>query len=161
VVIACFSAHPLVEVLRELVDVPVVGIMQSSILVGSQLGGSVGVVTTDARWEPLLTREIRAAGMDRLCSAGVVSSRLRVLDLERLPRTEVVSRLCAEARRLVVERGADVVVLGCAGMVGLTEAIEREVGGGVCVVDPVRAGVEVAVGLARLGLATARSGVYQ
>jgi Asp/Glu/hydantoin racemase len=46
-------------------------------------------------------------------------------------------------------------------MVGLTEAMEREVGRrGVCVVDPVRAGVEVAVGLARLGLATAKSGVY-
>lgn len=161
ILIACFSAHPLVPMLRELTTIPTVGIMQSAILFASQIGGCPGVVTTDQRWEPLLTHEIRAEGLDHLCGAGVISSGLAVLDLETLPRAEVLKALADMSKYIVEHRGADVIVLGCAGMVGLDAAIKDAVGNGVEVVDPVRCGLEMALGLARMRCRTAKRGVYE
>lgn len=161
ILIACFSAHPLVPMLREQTSIPVVGIMHAAILFASQLGGRVGVLTTDARWGPLLTHEIRAEGLEHLCAAGVLSSGLAVLELETLPREEVLRALSTKARELVDQRGADVLVLGCAGMVGLDTAISTAVGPGVEVVDPVRCGMEMVCGLARMRCRTAKKGVFE
>ena len=52
------------------------------------------------------------------------------------------------ARRLVAERGADVLVLGCAGMAGHRRAIEDAVGRPV--VEPTQWAVAAAVGALRL-----------
>lgn len=47
--VCCYSAHPLVEMLRESTTAPVVGIMQASLVMGIQLGNKVGIVTTADR----------------------------------------------------------------------------------------------------------------
>lgn len=47
--VCCYSAHPLVEMLRESTTAPVVGIMQASLVTGLQLGNKVGIVTTADR----------------------------------------------------------------------------------------------------------------
>lgn len=48
-----------------------------------------------------------------------------------------------DARRRAIERGASVVVLGCAGMAPAARALERELG--VAVVEPFEAGIREAV----------------
>lgn len=162
VLVACFSAHPLVPMLRELTTLPIVGIMEAGILYGSQVGGNVGVVTTDKRWEPLLEHEIEGElGLKRQCSAGVLSSGLSVLELETLPKEQVYEALCKAAKKMVHQREADAILLGCAGMVGLTEVIQKAVGPEVTVLDPVVCAAEMCISLARMKLRTAKKGRYE
>ncbi|KAG7571248.1 hypothetical protein FFLO_00760 [Filobasidium floriforme] len=161
IVIACFSAHPLVPMLREMTTVPVVGIMEAGILMASQVGSKPGIITTDKRWEPLLEHEIEGElGLSRQCRAGVMSSGLSVLELETLPWERVGAALGRAAARMVAEREADVILLGCAGMVGLDEVVQHHVGPDVTVIDPVVCAVETAVSLARMKLRTAKAGRY-
>ncbi len=65
---------------------------------------------------------------------------------------EVEGRVRGAVGRLVGgEGGVGVVVLGCAGMVGMEEWVRRECGEGVRVVDGVKAGVGILQGLVRGG----------
>jgi Asp/Glu/hydantoin racemase len=82
---------------------------------------------------------------------GVVTSGMKVLELETLPKQQVLDTLGRIARQdLVQQRGAKVVVLGCAGMAGLQKEVEKACGEGVRVVDPVECGVELCMSLVRL-----------
>lgn len=160
-VIACFSGHPLVQALRELSAAPVVSILEASLLMASSLGSRVGILTTSPRWEPLLERDIAAMGLGGKNAAGVVSSGLAVLDLEELPRASVIKVLCTAAADVLQDRrGADVIVLGCAGMVGLEAAVAEACQPGMVVLDPVRCGLELCLGLMRMGARTSKVGLY-
>lgn len=161
IIVACFSAHPLVHMLRESREMPVVGIMEAGLLMGSQLGGKTGIVTTDARWEPLLEHECKGElGLERQCGAGVMSSGLTVLELETAHKETVHQAVGKTALRMVRERNADVILLGCAGMVGLDKVVQACVGEQVTVLDPVICAANMAMALARMGVKTAKSGRY-
>jgi len=160
-VVACFSAHPLTAALRELTDAPVMSILESPLLYASTLGSRVGILTTSPRWEPLLMHDIASLHLTAQNAAGVASSGLSVLDLEDLPREKVIMRLCEVAvEELQERRGADVIVLGCAGMVGLQGAIRAACAPGMVVLDPVRCALEMCVSLVRMGGKTSKLGIY-
>ncbi|KAI9336198.1 hydantoin racemase family [Zopfochytrium polystomum] len=164
VLVACYSDHPLINMLREhfITDrKPVLGIMQASLLHALAIGcRRISVVTTAKRWEPLLHAGILATGVSpgflasgSCCTfPGVLSTGLGVLEMESKPREEVVARVAAAAVAMVREAGADAICLGCAGMVGLKEGVEDALGGagmsGVAVIDSVLAGLHFASGLA-------------
>lgn len=148
--------------LRELTTIPTVGIMEAGILFGSQVGGKVGVVTTDKRWEPLLEHEIQGdLGLGHQCGAGVMSTGMTVLELEELPKEKVHQGLAVTAVKMVKEREADVILLGCAGMVGLDKIVQEAVGQDVTILDPVVCAVEMALSLARMKARTAKKGRYE
>ena len=158
IVIACYGPHPAIEGIREAVDLPTMGIMEASILYALPLGSKFGIVSTSPRWQPLLEESVRRLGVDSRC-ASVRSSGLAVLDLERLPREDVCDRLAEEARKSVAEDGAEVIILGCAGMAGLEEAVADAAG--VPVVDSVRAGVTMVGALALNGARTSKRNLYR
>ena len=87
------------------------------------------------------------------------SSHLAVLELESLPRAEVCARLAVEARAAVDEDGAEVILLGCAGMAELAEAVAGAVN--VPVIDAVAAGVTQVGALARSGARTSKRNLYR
>ncbi len=155
--VACYSHHPVTGALREALAAPVVGIMEASILTALPLGHRFAIVTTSARWRPLLEEGVRTLGFADRC-AGVRSTGLAVLDLERLPAAEVIARICQEARKAVEVDGADVVCLGCAGMAGLKEAVSEVTS--VPVIDGVRAGIALLTGLALSGMRTSPRRLY-
>jgi allantoin racemase len=147
--VACFSAHPLTPALRELTDGPVMSILEAPLLYAQTLGSRVGILTT------------AALHLSAQNAAGVVSSGLSVLDLEDLPRDKVVQRLCDVAREeLQDRRGADVIVLGCAGMVGLDVAVRDACQRGMVVLDPVRCALEMCISLIRMDIKTSKIGIY-
>ena len=84
---------------------------------------------------------------------------LGVLELESKPEEEVLGVMCDVGKKLVAD-GADVLTLGCAGMTNMKAAVEKAVGGHVQVIDGVLAGVHHLVGLCRLGMQTAKRGMY-
>jgi allantoin racemase len=158
VVVACFGPHPAIEGIREATHVPTMGVMEASVLYALPLGSRFSVVTTSPRWQPLLEEGIRLLGVEARC-ASVRSSGLAVLDLDRLPPHEVRARLADEARSAVEVDGAEVILLGCAGMAGLQESVAEVAG--VPVVDAVWAGVIMTGALARAAARTSKRNLYR
>ena len=134
--------------------------MEASLYASRMLGSRFGVVATSQRSKLTLEHSIHDYGLSAF-SAGVVSTGLSVLDLEQKPKAEVLDLVGDAARRLVEERDADCIALGCAGMVEMVARCEQVVVGSATVVDGVRVGVQFLVGLCMEGLGTAKGGVYR
>ncbi|MER5432797.1 aspartate/glutamate racemase family protein [Streptomyces sp. NPDC002588] len=155
VVMAGFGEHGR-EGVRELVDVPVVDITEAAAHLACLLGRRYGVVTTLERSCGQIEDSLELAGVARNCAA-VVGTGLRVLDLGSgdPDRTETAFLAAAERAR---DAGAEVLVLGCAGMTGLQQALGDKLG--LPVVDGVGAAVRLAEALVALGLTTSRAGSF-
>jgi Asp/Glu/hydantoin racemase len=156
--VACYSDHALIRILREEVDKPVIGIMEASLFAARTLGNRFGLIATSKRSVPMAQDAIRHYGFDGFC-VGVGCCRLGVLELESKPEKEVLEIMCGVAKDLVA-KGADSLTLGCAGMTKLKPAVEEAVGKNVQVIDGVLAGVHHLVGLVRMGGRTAKAGMY-
>jgi allantoin racemase len=156
-IVACYSHHPLTGALREVLRQPVIGIMEASILHALPLGERFSIVTTSARWQPLLMEGVRSLGLERRC-ASVRSTGLSVLALGSLPPEIVRRRLIEESRLAVEQDGASVICLGCAGLAGLEDAIGEACG--VPVIDGVKAGVLLTRSLVEAGATTSKRGLF-
>src|SRR5579871_3334485 len=157
IVVECFGPHPAIDGIREACQLPTLGILEASMLYAAPLGACFSIVTTSARWEPLVEEGVRLLGFEQRC-ASVRSSGLAVLDLDRLPHAEVLQRIAAEAEQAVTHDGAEVIVLGCAGMAGLQQAVAERVS--VPVVDAVIAGVSQVAALALTAARTSKQKQY-
>ena len=157
-VFACFSAHAAIDATRELTRKPAVGIAEAGMALASLIAHRFSIVTTSRRWKPLLEDAVRKYGYETRC-ASVRSSGLAVLDLDRLPREQVIGTLVREARLAVTEDGAEAIVLGCAGMADLEARLREALD--VPIVDGVAAAVSLVSTLGRLGLGTSKVGAYQ
>jgi Asp/Glu/hydantoin racemase len=83
--------------------------------------------------------------MDRL--AGELPVGLRVVELSDEKKT--FGRMAEVGKRLRDEHGADVIVMGCAGMARYRKPLQDAVG--IPVVEPTQAAVSMAIGRVRLG----------
>ncbi|MEU6764381.1 aspartate/glutamate racemase family protein [Streptomyces sp. NPDC046853] len=153
VVMAGFGEHGR-EGARELLDVPVVDITEAAAHLACLLGRRYGVVTTLDRARGQIEDSLHTAGVAQNCAA-VVGTGLGVLDLGD---SEVTVRAFLAAAERARDAGAEVLVLGCAGMTGLQEKVGAALD--MPVVDGVAAAVKLAESLVGLGLTTSRAGGY-
>ncbi|CAM3996431.1 aspartate/glutamate racemase family protein [Pseudomonas wadenswilerensis] len=144
------------EGLQELLNVPVVDITEAAASLAMLLGHRYSVVTTLDRTVPLIEDRLKLAGLDSRC-ASVRASGLAVLELEEDPERAIES-VVREAEEAVQFDKAEVICLGCGGMVGLEERIQARTG--VPVVDGVTAAVALAESLVRLKLSTSKVRTY-
>jgi Asp/Glu/hydantoin racemase len=77
--VACFSAHPLINALREELSGPVIGIMEASLYAARMLGGRLGVVATGGRSKIMHEDAIRYYGLEGF-SVGCETTNLGVLE---------------------------------------------------------------------------------
>jgi len=144
-VIACFS-DPGLHVLREVTRKPVVGISEAGILTALTLGQRVGVIAILAASIPRHLRYYGAMGvMDRI--AGELPVGLGVAELG--DREHTLARMTEVSATLRDAHGADVLVMGCAGMAALRGRLQDAAG--LPVVEPCQAGVAMAMGRLLLG----------
>ena len=144
-VIACFSDPGLFSA-RETTRKPVLGIAECGILTALTLGHRFGVISILARSVPRHLRYVGAMGLsDRL--AADLPIELGVVELADEGRT--LERMVAVGRSLRDAHGADVVVMGCAGMARYHARVESAIG--VPVVEPTQAAVAMAIGRVKLG----------
>jgi allantoin racemase len=152
VVINCFG-DPGLDAAREVVSIPVVGPCEASMHVAAMLGHRFSVITVLERLIPELELHAQKYGVSwKLASARSVD--LPVLDLEE-GRDQFVERMVERAVEAVTEDGAHVIVLGCTGLAGLAEQVERglsKAGYDIPVVDPAATALKVAEALAESGL---------
>jgi len=175
ILIACYSDHPLIALLRtHLVDPPihVLGILEASVahalLLPQQAPlNKFGIITTGQTWEPVLGSAVKSflgvTESERF--AGVRSTGIGVLGFHGPGEPNEVDSGVEKAVQELVKDGVGVIILGCAGMSGLEASVKRaasaasaasaaassRVGTGraVLVVDGVRAGIQLLVGLIR------------
>lgn len=147
-VISCFS-DPGLYAAREVTPRPVFGIAHSGLLTAAAIGGAVGVISIKGTSLPRHWRMYRAMGIANL----VVGDRPIDTSVAELANEDrVYVRMEETGRKLVEEDGADVLVLGCAGMARYRLPLEAALG--VTVVEPSQAAVAHAIGAATLGLKT-------
>lgn len=147
-VVACFS-DPGLAALREQSRRPVLGIAESAILTAMSVGQRFGVLSILSRSVPRHMRMFGAMGiMDRL--AADLPLELGVADLADETRT--FGRLQEVGRTLRDAHGADVLILGCAGMTRFRAALEDALGRPV--IEPCEAAAAMAIG--RVALARAQ-----
>ena len=144
-VIACFSDPGLFSA-REATAKPVLGIAECGILTALTLGHRFGVISILARSVPRHLRYIAAMGVGQRL-AGDLPIGLGVTELADAGTT--LKRMVDVGRRLREQYGADVLVMGCAGMAGYRADLEEAVR--IPVVEPTQAAVAMAIGRVLLG----------
>lgn len=143
-VIACYS-DPGLHSLREATRKPVLGISECGILTALTLGHRFGVIAILEKSIPRHLRYVGAMGVsDRLAAELPVG--IPVVELSDEKQT--FGRMVEVGKALRQDHGADVVVMGCAGMARYRKPLQDEIG--VPVVEPTQAAVAMAIGRVRL-----------
>ena len=152
-VIACFGDPGLLAA-REIAHGPVLGIAEAAMHAASFISTGFSVVTTLSRTRLIAQHLVERYGMQSYCR-NIRATDLAVLALEDE---------CSDARQIITEecrkaRDQDhsgAIVLGCAGMADLTQALGEELG--IPVIDGVGAAVKLLEALIGLGLSTSKHG---
>jgi allantoin racemase len=152
VIVGCFG-DPGVHALREVLDCPVIGPFEAAMHQGAQLGARLGVVTVLDSVVPMLDELVRSMGMS-LRYAGAVAIDVPVLELRNDP-SEVAARVVRGGERLL-ERGADVLILGCMSLAFLGIAENSAASLGVPVINPARCALKTAEAVAAQQLVQSR-----
>jgi Asp/Glu/hydantoin racemase len=144
-VIACFS-DPGLHALRDQTDLPVVGIQEAAVMTALSIGQRFGVIAIMPASIPRHLRAFGAMGvLDRL--AGDRALGLGVADLASADKS--LSAMIATGNKLRDVDGADVLIMGCAGMAQYRHLIEDATG--LPVVEPCQAAAAMALGHIALG----------
>lgn len=132
---------------------------------GTGSGQSFGIVSTGKIWEEALDVAVKELlglrdGVESRFK-GCETTGLNASELHELPVEQVRGKMIEATRRLIKRDidGLRAVCLGCAGMVGLEEAVRTacvqelgdDVGKTVYIIDGVKAGVGMLVGMVRGG----------
>ena len=144
-VIACFG-DPGLHALRDQTTLPVVGIQEAAVMTALTLGQKFGVIAIMPASIPRHLRAFGAMGvLDRL--AGDRALGLGVTDLADPDKS--LGAMIATGKRLRDDDGANVLIMGCAGMAQYRAILESETG--LPVVEPCQAAAVLALGHIALG----------
>jgi allantoin racemase len=140
VVIACHY-DPQLDLMKEILEKPVVGIGEASIKIASMLGPRFSILTTDNHSIPIHEELVRRYNLYEV----LASVRAPEIDVEGGSEEE----LYLSTAKIAVEKDrADVIVLGCAGLTGLHRRLQQELD--VPVLDGVVCALIIAAGLAEM-----------
>ena len=138
-VIACYS-DPGLDVCRSVSPVPVFGIQEAGVLSAMARGDLFGIIAIASGSIPRHRRYLRRMGvLERLAG-----ERPLEMSVDEGARGEQTFRRLEEVGLALRDDGADVLVLGCAGLAAHRRALEARVG--LPVIDPTQAAVAMALG---------------
>jgi len=143
-VIACYS-DPGLHSLREATRKPVLGISECGILTALTLGQKFGVIAILRQSIARHLRYVGALGVSERLAAELPVD-IPVVELSNQEKT--FGRMVEVGKTLRHQHGADVVVMGCAGMARYRKPLQQEIG--IPVVEPTQAAVAMAIGRVRL-----------
>jgi len=154
IIIACF-ADPGLEAAKEISRIPVIGIEESSLHVAAMLGAKFTIITPRKERIPSRRAHVHLRGLDYFL-ASVKSLDLSVAETDAEP--EKTKRRILEVAKQAVEDGAEVIILGCAGMAGYAPEIESKLN--IKVIDPSTVALKLTEAMADLGLTHSKAGLF-
>ncbi len=137
-VIACYS-DPGIDRARTVTSKPVLGIAESAMRLALTKGDRFGVISILDVSIPRHLRYVDKLGLTEQL-AGDRAVGLGVLELEQAP--DAIERMVQTGKDLRDRDGADVLILGCAGMALQREQVEAALG--IPVIEPCQGGVTMA-----------------
>ena len=154
VFIDCFG-DPAVPAARELVDIPVVGGFEPAVATALGLGERFSVVTVLQNVVPMISGLATRMGVGgRMAPVEVIDT--PVLELHD---ADILLKSLFEASCRALDAGADVLVLGCTGMLGVAAALQARLESEqarVPVVDPTGAALGMLLTMHSMGLKPSR-----
>ena len=151
-IFACHSDGG-VDLLREMTSKPVIGIGEASMLFALPLGHKFSILSLKRKKIPQKEDLVRKYGLENRC-ASIRITGLGVIATDEEKREKLIQ----EGIKAVKEDGAEVLILGCAGMAGFDKKIEKIVG--VPVIDGVTSALMMMESLIRYGVSTSKIGKY-
>lgn len=125
VLLACFG-EPGMAAVRELSPVPVVGMLEASVLSALQLGSRFAIITPGVRWPRMIDDLLHDLGVRRRCLA---IDAVDVADLQ-LPeqRDEARRRVERAVEQQYRSVAPEVIIIGGAAFVGMSRELPRQPG---------------------------------
>lgn len=151
------SCDPGLYAAREAITAPVIGIGEAGLHMACMLGHKFSVINILSRFNTRIEEVIKLNGLESRC-ASVRGTNLSVMDVQT-DKEKVRKRLIEEARKAVEEDRAEVIILGCAGMVGLDTEMEEKLG--VTVLDPVITAVKTMEAIIQTGKKTSKKRTFK
>jgi allantoin racemase len=151
-IIACHSDIG-VDLLRELTDKPVIGIGEASMLFALPLGHKFSILSLKRKKIPQKEDLVKKYSLENRC-ASIRATGLGVV----VNYKEKKEKLIQEGEKAVKEDGAEVLILGCAGMAGMDKEIEKIAN--VPVIDGVVSALMLMESLIRYRVSTSKVGKY-
>ena len=155
VILACFS-DPGLEAAREVSVIPVIGIEESTLHMAAMLGAKFSILTPRKQRIPSKYEHVHIRGLSHFL-ASVRSLDLSVAETDSDP-AKTKQRLMDVAKIAVEKDGAEVIIMGCAGMAGYARKIEETLS--VKVLDPAAVALKTAEAMADLGLTHSKAGLF-
>ena len=146
------TGDPFVSGLREYLDIPVVGPMESSLLCAGLIAHRFSVITPAEYMIPRKRKQVDLYGYgDRLAS--VRSLNMSVSDVRKNPK-KVIDSFVDEAMEAVNEDGAQAVIQMCGFMVEYYDDIKKRLE--VPIIDPIRVALKTVESLIRLNISQSK-----
>lgn len=135
---------------------PVVGMAEASCHMAAQFGRRFAIVTGGPRWVPMLEEFVAGIGLaDRLACVTAVAPSGGDIARDPAAAYDLLAEAC---NACVADHGAEVVILGGAGLAGIAPKLTARVP--VPLVDSVAAVVKTAEAVVLMGAAKPRAGSY-
>jgi allantoin racemase len=147
IVLACFS-DPGLDAAKEISEIPVIGIEEATMHIASMLGHKFSITTGSPSRAPVREIHTKLRNIEGAFASALVMN-MPVLEMDAEPE-KAKARILELSRQAVEEDGAEVIILGCAGLTGYAEDVERELG--VVVLDPTSVAFKIAEAIADMGL---------
>lgn len=151
----CFG-DPGVRAIREKLKMPVFGGFEPAIYLGLGLGDTLGIVTVLKNVVPMINGAIIRAGLERRVTS-VRTLNMSVIELQ--DRQKLLANLYLECKKALEEDGVSVLVMGCTGIIGVTDEMTRrlkEDGYDVPVLEAAQCAMTLTELYARMGLYQSR-----
>jgi len=134
ILVSCYGDPGLFS-LKEICDYPVIGIAEASIALSTIMGQKFSLLVASHKAVPMMEDMVNQYGFQsRLASIEPIG--VSVLEIEKDKKASIAKLSAVGAK--AIEKGGEVLILGCAGMTGMKEELETELG--VPVIDPVEYG---------------------
>lgn len=154
VLLACMG-DPCLYAVKEVCPVPLVGIAEAGISTALLAGYKFSILASSEKAKPMMESMVMTYGL----TARMASVETFALPIEAFMKDPEVLR--SSIRRTVgaaVANGADVLLLGCAGMTMLSQELETL--SNILIIDPIKAGVEQLKAMLRGGFSVSHVGLY-
>lgn len=152
VVIDCMC-DPALRAARECVSIPVIGPCEATLNLACILGHRFSILSVADPMRVMFESQAKSYGVwEKYASTRSIS--IPVTELSKVP-DDVASEILAQSKKAITLDGADVLVLGCTGIIGFAEWLQSQLadsGLAVPVLDPIPVSIRLAKLLVDSGL---------
>ena len=155
VVLACFG-DPQLQAVKEICPVPVIGIAEAAMSIANLQGYRFSILAASSKAKPMMEFLVKSYGLESRCAS------VETFDLgieEMMGNHERMLSLVLEKAGAAVGKGAETVILGCAGMTSVAREAGEQLG--IPILDPNVAGICEAAAMAIGGFGISKVGLYQ